>query len=109
MLSNEVVKVRDEKLMEYLLNLTYDPVVCSFYVSILLTIGLAYIWNHFIVKPYSYIATEASAEELINPQQRLIHRLKIQHLLIIWIMKCVRRKDSPNEDPDHHLSVDFSF
>lgn len=105
MLSNEDVKVSEHNIMEYLLNLTYDPVICSFYVSIVLTIGIAYIWNHFIVKPYSYITTEPTTEGLNSLHRMSGNRKKSHNPTIIWIMKCVRRKESPNEDPDHHLSV----
>ncbi|MGE6259623.1 hypothetical protein ACQKCU_17325 [Heyndrickxia sporothermodurans] len=91
--------------MEYILNLTYDPVICSIYVSIVLTIGLAYIWNHFIVKPYSYITAEPATERLNHSHHWLSHQKQVQHPLMIWIIKCVRRKESSNEDPDHHLST----
>ncbi|GIN40458.1 hypothetical protein MHI39_11530 [Heyndrickxia sp. FSL K6-6286] len=97
--------MREYMVMEYLFNLIYDPVICSFYVSILLTIGLAYIWNHFIVNPYSCITTEPTATRITSSQQWLRDCKIIQNNFILWIIKCIRRKESPNEDPDHHLSV----
>lgn len=108
MLSNEVFKVCEHTFMEDFLNLTYDPFICSFCVSLVLTIGLAYICNRFTVNAYSYITTRPSSNIIKSEYQWNANRKKSQHPILLWIMKCVRRKESPGEDPDHHISAVFN-
>lgn len=91
--------------MEYLINLTYDPFICSVSVSLILTIGLACIWNKFRIQSCSYLS-ERPAGILIRLEYPLeFTNEKTQNPLMTWIIKYVRRKESSKDDSDHHLSV----
>ncbi|KQL53845.1 hypothetical protein AN964_10275 [Heyndrickxia shackletonii] len=91
--------------MEYLINLTYDPFICSVSVSLILTIGLACIWNKFRIQSCSYLS-EKPTEILINLDYPFESTNdKIQNPLMTWIIKYVRRKESSKDDSDHHLSI----
>jgi len=90
--------------MEYLFNLTYDPFICSLSVSLILTIGLACLWNKFRIQSYSYLS-EGQAKIAFSLEYPLESANEIiLNPLIIWILKYVRHKESSKDDSDHHLS-----
>ena len=91
--------------MEYLINLTYDPFICSFSVSLILSIGLAFIWNRFRIHSYSYVY-DKPAEIAISAEYTIdCENEKMQNPIMMWIIKFVRRKESSQDESDHHLSV----
>ncbi|MGV3466491.1 MAG: hypothetical protein ACO1OT_14505 [Heyndrickxia sp.] len=91
--------------MEYLINLTYDPFICSLSVSLILTIGLACIWNKFRIQSYSYLS-EGQAKLSLSLEYPFESTNEIiQNPLKRWILKYVRHKESSKDDSDHHLSV----
>ncbi|MED1201553.1 hypothetical protein [Heyndrickxia acidicola] len=91
--------------MQYILDFTNDPLICSFYVSIILAIGLAYICNRFIFKPSSYLYTNPSSLMINGEKKKDLQKSPNHHPIILWIIQCVRRKDCPQEDPAHLVSI----
>ncbi|PKR82633.1 hypothetical protein CWO92_23280 [Heyndrickxia camelliae] len=91
--------------MEYLINLTYDPFICSLSVSLILTIGLACIWHKFRIQSYSYFSEGQTNIEISLESPLESANERIQNPIIKWILKYVRLKESAKDDSDHHLSV----
>ncbi|RLQ95418.1 hypothetical protein [Falsibacillus albus] len=96
--------------MDYLFELTSDPVVYSFYVSIIFSFTVFKTWRWFIDQPITQDGVRPTVSGSFKSESKTENlKSTVYTPVIMWILKTVKRKERPNDDQDDHLLLLYSY
>ncbi|WP_082232962.1 hypothetical protein [Halobacillus massiliensis] len=82
---------------------SYDLLLLSLYISLLMTVAIDTIWGHMVKKPsQNLVSRNLIAEKKQAEVKERLHMLSPVNEMIQWLQRTVRRKDDTG-DEDHYL------